>query len=187
MKKLFALVLLVSSVGFANTEGRSNFSYSMAGIEGGFKWASAEGKGSSSNKQVIGYSIGGSVAFDIVGSLAIKTGLFYNERPFEFDFAGTSAKGKITYVDVPALLMFKFEDYAGIYIGPSLSMKLGDEISPGTLSGIKGTVMPITFGGQFKFAPNFGVNAYYETVSGDVADGISNSRAVGVNLLITLD
>jgi hypothetical protein len=83
--------------------------------------------------------------------------------------------------------MFKFEDFAGVYVGPSLAIKLGDESSAGALTSVKSIVIPITFGAQFKFASSMGANIFFETVLGDLATGISNSRAVGVNLLITLD
>ena len=192
MKNIWALSLvLVTSTVFANTERKSNMSYSMPAIEVGFKWASADIKNADSNKQVIGYQVGGSTVFDISGNFGIKTGLFYNERPFESNmpgFFGTSTfKGKITYFDIPVLLMFKFEDYAGVYVGPAMSLKLSDEATGGKLANIKGSVVPIIVGAQFKFAPNLGANIYFESVSGEIADTVSNSRAVGANLMITFD
>lgn len=191
--KFFTAFLLIFSatIAFANTEGKSNISYSMAGLEAGFKWSSMDADGSGSDKQSIGYQIGASGTFDIATNFAIKSGLFYNERPFKvtnsvgsFNFDTT---GKITYFDIPVLLMFKFEDYAGVYFGPSFSIKMSDEISSGSLSNIKDIVVPLTIGGQFKFAPNLGVNVFFETVSGQLADGLKNSRAVGANLLVTFD
>lgn len=188
MKSFWALsLLLISSSVFANTERKSSMSYSMPAIEVGFKWASADVKNADSNKQVIGYQVGGSAVFDIAGNFGIKTGLFYNERPFESTFGSSTLKGKITYFDIPVLLMFKFEDYAGVYVGPAMSLKLSDEVSPGKLTNIKGNVVPLMVGAQFKFAPNFGANIYFESVSGEIADNISNSRAVGANLMITFD
>lgn len=180
-------VMTAAATCFANTEHKSDISYSMPAIEVGFKWGSADFAQSDSNKQVIGFEVGGSAVFNISNSIGIKTGLFYNERPFQSSFGTVDQKGKITYFDVPVLLMFKFEDYAGIYIGPSLSMKLSDESSPLKLIGIKGSVTPITVGAQFKFAPNFGANIYFESVSGEIAQDVSNARAVGANLLITFD
>lgn len=192
MKLMTAFLLIFSaSVAFANTERKSNISYSMAGLEAGFKWSSMDADGSGSNKQSLGYQIGASGTFDIATNFAIKSGLFYSERPFKvtdtignFNFETT---GKITYFDIPVLLMFKFEDYAGVYFGPSFSIKMSDEISTGSLKNIKDTVIPITIGGQFKFAPNLGLNVFFETISGQLADGLKNSRAVGANLLVTFD
>ena len=190
--KLFTAFLIIFSatITFANTEGKSNISYSMAGLEAGFKWSSMDADSTGSDKQSMGYQIGASGTFDIATNFAIKSGLFYNERPFKVSdtiVVGTDITGKITYFDIPVLLMFKFEEYAGVYLGPSLSIKMSDEISVGTLSNIKDTVVPLTIGGQFKFAPNLGVNVFFETVSGQLADGLKNSRAVGANLLVTFD
>jgi hypothetical protein len=188
MKKLLVLgLVLASTTVFAQSRTSPNVSYSMAGIEGGFKWSSADVDGTDSTKQVIGYTVGGSAVFNVAPSFGIKTGLFYNERPFEATTGNASFKGKITYFDVPVLLMFKFEDYAGIYIGPSLSMKLSDEVNVGKLNDPKGMVIPLTVGAQFKFAPNLGANIYFESVSGEIATGIKNTRAVGANLLVTFD
>ncbi len=83
--------------------------------------------------------------------------------------------------------MLKFEDYAGVYVGPTLSVKLGDEYSNGSLTNAKSMITPITFGAQFKYVPSMGANIFFETVPGDLASGLSNARAVGVNLIFTLD
>lgn len=187
MKKIIALSLLLLSTNVFAQKNSPNFSYSMAGIEGGFRWSSAEISGASSNKQDIGFQVGGSAVFDFAPSFGIKTGLLYTERPFKSDVLGTEVKGKITYFDIPAFFMFKFEEYAGVYLGPSFSFKLGDQVSPGSLTGIKSSVIPITLGAQFKFAPNMGVNIYFESMSGDMATGLSNARAVGANFLFTFD
>lgn len=186
MKKIIALVTvsLLSSVVLAASP---NVSYSMPAVEFGFKWNSADYDGSTSNKQDIGFQLGASTVFNLAPTFGLKTGLFYSERPFKADLSGTETKGKVTYFEVPAFFMFKFEDYAGVYLGPSLAIKLGSEVSPGTLQDVKSMIVPITFGAQFKFIENFGVNIFFETVPGDLAKSVKNSRAVGANLLFTFD
>jgi len=186
MKKFIALVSF-SLLASAALAASPNVSYSMPAVEFGFKWNSADLDGVSSNKQDIGFQLGASTVFNFAPTFGLKTGLFYSERPFKADAAGTEIKGKVTYFEVPAFFMFKFEDYAGVYVGPSLAIKLGDEVSPGTLQDVKGMIVPITFGAQFKFVENFGVNIFFETVPGDLAKGVKNSRAVGANLLFTFD
>ena len=192
MKNILALSFvlgstLFSTVCLANTERKSNISYSMPAVEVGFKWSSASLTNADSTNQVIGFEVGGSAVFNIGDNFGIKTGLFYNERPFQSVIAGTTVTGKLTYFDVPVLLMFKFEDYAGIYLGPSLSLKLSDQLSPGNLTKINSVVVPLTFGAQFKFAPNLGADIYFETVPGNMSNEVSNSRAVGLNLMIAFD
>jgi hypothetical protein len=185
MKKLLALFVLFLSTNAFAQKASSGFSYSMPSVELGFKWNSASLNGSTSDKQVIGYQLGISTVANISNSFGVRTGLFYSERPFEAVYTQTTSKGKITYFEVPVQLMFKIEDYAGIYVGPSIAVKLGSE--PNSLTDVKSMVLPLTFGAAFKFLPNFGANVFFETVSGDLSNGVSNSRAVGVNLLISLD
>ena len=187
MKHLFALILIsISTSVFAATSPTAP-DYSMAGIEVGFKSNTASLNGSSSDKQETGFQLGLSGVFNISEKIGLKSGLFYSERPFSGEVGATNTKGKVTYFEVPALLVFKFEDYAGAYVGPTLAIKMGDEVTPGALSGVKSILVPITFGAQFKFLPNIGANFFFETVPGEIATGIENSRAVGVNLLFTLD
>ncbi|MBY0554477.1 porin family protein [bacterium] len=187
MKKILATILLVFSSAAYAQKASSGFSYSMPAVEVGFKWNTTKVNNSTSDKQVMGYQLGISTVANMSDSFGVRTGLFYTERPFESDFAASNSKGKFTYFEVPLQLMFKIEDYAGVYVGPSLAVKLSDEVSPGSLTDVKSMVIPLTFGAAFKFLPNFGINAFFETVSGDLANNVSNSRAVGVNLLITLD
>lgn len=188
MKSIFALLLVFSAATAFAQKNEPHFSYSMPGVELGFKWNSADQTNADSNKQEIGFQLGASAVFDLSPSFGLKSGLFYSERPFKSSFPGSvEGKGKVTYFEVPVLLMFKFEEYAGVYVGPSVALKLGDEYTPGSLTDVKSLVVPVTFGAQFKFTPGLGVNVFFETVPGDLANGVSSSRAVGANLLIALD
>lgn len=188
MKTMLLMVSLIfSSLAFAQKTS-PDFSYSMPAIEAGFKWNTAKIAGSASDKQEAGFQLGISTVLNFSTNLGLRTGMFYSERPFSSEISGLTIKGKVSYFEVPAQLMFKFEEYAGVYVGPSFSIKLGDEVSKGSsLTDVKSFVTPLTFGAQFKFVPNLGANVFFETVPGDLATGVSNSRAVGVNLLFTLD
>ena len=195
MKQILLALVITAAAGAASAQevwGKGGgVSYSMAGIEGGFRWNSADTDTASSNKQEIGYQIGGSAVFDLTEYFGIKTGLFYTDRPFKATFATTpesEGSGKVTYFDVPLYAMFKFEEYAGVYAGPSIAIKLGDQYSNsaggGTLTDIKGMIVPITFGAQFKMTESLGLNLYFES-AGELAKGVKSSRAVGANVLFT--
>ncbi|MGZ3690932.1 MAG: outer membrane beta-barrel protein [Pseudobdellovibrio sp.] len=187
MKSILALIVLLgSSYSFAFKNPFAS-TYSMPSVEVGFRSSTATVTGSSSDKQENGFQLGVSGVFNVGDSFGIKSGLFYTERPFGAEFSGSTVTGKINYFEVPVFAMLKLEDYAGIYAGPSVAIHMGDELSTGSLNDVKSMITPITLGAQFKFLPNFGVNVFFENVSGDLATGVSNSRAVGVNLMITLD
>lgn len=187
MKLFLTIGLILFSVQSFAQRSPTAADYSMAGLEFGFKSNTASIANSTSNKQENGFQLGVSGVYNIGESFGVKSGLMYSERPFAADFLLTSSKGKITYFEIPLQLMLKFEEYAGVYVGPSLALKMSDESTGGGLTDVKSMVMPLTIGAQFKFLPNIGVNVFFETVSGELARNVENSRAVGVNLLITLD
>jgi hypothetical protein len=187
---LTTATVIFSMVSVASAE----VSYSMPSLELGMKMNTMDATNATSNKQKLAYQLGGSIVFNIGGDGAqfgLKTGLMYSERTFKNDTLLSSSEGKITYFDIPVHLMFKFEDYAGIYFGPSFSTKLGDECTSTTgscsLTNVKSSIMPLTFGAQFKFAPNLGMNLFFETISGDIAQNLKDSRGVGASLLIAFD
>lgn len=180
-----ALVVLCSLNVFAQKSPTAP-DYSMPSLEVGFKSNTASVQNASSNKQVTGVQLGVSGVLNFTEKFGLKSGLFYSERAFKSEFSNTTTvDGKVTYFEVPAFLMYKLEDYAGIYVGPSLALKLGDEGNP-ALVNVKSMITPITFGAQFKFLPNMGLNVFFEN-SGQLSTGVDSSRAVGVNLMITLD
>lgn len=185
MKKLLVCAVTLLSLSSA----LADVSYSMPALEGGFKWNSMDLDGSTSNNQVVGFQFGGSVIVNFSTQFGLRTGLFYNERPFKSENGpGSTVEGKITYADIPLHLMLKLEDYAGIYIGPSISTKIGDEVKGGgSIAGVKSSVMPLTVGAEFKFAPNFGINIFFETISSSLATNISSSRGIGANFVLAFD
>jgi hypothetical protein len=187
MKLLLTIGLIIFSLQSFAQRSPTAADYSMAGLEFGFKSNTASIANSTSNKQENGFQLGVSGVYNIGESFGLKSGLMYSERPFSADFALTSSKGKITYFEIPLQFMLKFEEYAGVYVGPSISLKMSDEGSPAGLANVKSMIVPLTIGAQFKFLPNLGANVFFETVSGELATNVENSRAVGVNLIITLD
>jgi hypothetical protein len=189
-KKLFtAATVMISMASIAKAE----IAYSMPALEVGFKLNTMDADGATSNKQTQAFQGGGSIVFDFADTgFGLKTGLMYSERTFKNETGASTDEGKITYFDIPAQIMFKFEDYAGIFFGPSFSTKLGDECKRSggascALTDIKSTIMPLTFGAQFKMASNFGLSLFFETISGDVAQNLGSSRGVGANLLFVFD
>ncbi len=184
------VMLLISSHAFAQ------ISYSMPAIEFGIKSNSVDHELAVSNRQANGYQGGLSVVINLSNEadadFGTRTGLFYSERPFKNELSNSQTfEGKITYVEFPFQLMFKFEEYAGVYVGPSYSSKLGDDcegLGCGMgLTEIKSTLIPITFGAEFKIFPYVGVNLFFENVSGGIAQSLKNSRAIGLNLMIIAD
>lgn len=188
MKSLFkaamtAATLMCASVAFADID---------YGLEVGVRQQAGEVDNSGySAKSQMGLQFGGFAHFPLSGALHLRTGMLYTQRPMkvEDDTNGSEDTVRLNYLDVPVALMYKFEEYAGIYAGLSLGLNIDSsgDVGGSKVKGVKSTVTPLIFGAFFKFAPQFGANIYFESASGDVADGLKNYRAVGANLAITFD
>ncbi len=180
MKNLISLtaVLFSTSVFAAN--------YTDMALEVGFRHQNGDVAGSDTNAKV-GYQLGLSTAFPMADKWSFRTGLFYTEKNIEVESGTTKQDYKFSYVEIPATVMMKFTESAGAYAGVNLSMNLDDDCGTGTCSSVESFVTPIVIGAAFKFAPQFGGNVYFETLSGDVANGVKDFKAIGANLMVTFD
>lgn len=161
------------------------------GIEGGFRQQSGDTATGYSTSSQVGYQLGAVGFFDFSEKLALRSGLMYTQRPLKVtnDTTQDSATLTMTYFDIPVGLMLKFEDYMGVYLGTALSMNLdksSDKKAVMDVVDAKSIVMPLQLGVTFKFMPDVGLNMYFEQF-GDVAKDLKSYRAVGVNLLFTME
>lgn len=177
-----AAVLMIGAPALADVD--------MMALEAGFKWNSVSVTGSDSTKQTLAFQLGGSAAVNFAPAMALRTGLFYSERPYSAETAGVSQEGKFTYFEIPLQFMYKFESYAGVYFGPTLAINSSSECSKPSgcrITDTKSMVVPLTIGAIFKFAPQMGANIFFETVPGDLAKDVGSSKALGANFVLTFD
>lgn len=160
--------------------------YTDAALEIGFRQQNGTVEGADDNAKN-GFQVGVSGAFPVAGDLSFRSGLFYVEKSIEAELGASKQELKFTYFQVPATLLYKFMDYAGVYGGINLEFNLGDDCGSGGCDDVKSMTTPIVFGATFKFLPQMGVNVFFESGSGEVANGVKDFRAVGANLMITFD
>lgn len=191
MNKLILSVLLV--LGSFSSVAMAEIDY---GLEVGIRSQSgdADATGSSTTSQTA-MQFGGVVHYPISGGWHIRTGMLYTQRPLIVKTSGSTVENKVAmnYLDVPVAVMYKFEDYAGVFGGISLGMNLDKSCdAPGcVVTDVKTPILPFIFGASFKFAPHLGATIYFESYGDTVAksppDNLKNYRAVGANLLITFN
>ena len=179
MKKILALF----AIAFSMTATAAN--YTDLAFEAGFINQNGDVTGLDTNAQT-SYQLGLSAAFPMADQWSIRSGLFYTQKNFQVK-ATPNQDFKFTYVEIPATVMFKFVDYAGIYGGVNLSMNLDDDCGSATCQDVKSFTTPILIGAAFKFAPQFGANVYFESMSGEAAKDVKNFKAIGANLMVTFD
>lgn len=185
-KALSLLAMLSMSALSVSSVAMADIDY---GLEVGVRSQSGDASDTTltTNSQM-GLQFGATAHFPLSGPLHLRTGMLYTQRPLVVKYGTTEDKISMNYLDIPLALMYKFEEYAGVYAGVSLAMNLDKSSSAGnTITDIKSPLVPLLIGASFKIAPDFGVALYYENASGDVAKGLKDYRAVGANLMITLD
>lgn len=158
------------------------------GVEVGVRQqsATAEAAGVSMDTEMA-YQFGMVGAFPITEQLLFRSGFLYTQRPVTAKAGVITNKYSFNYFDIPVTLMWKFNDYGGVYGGVNVGLIASascDNCGVGNDPEKKG-MMPLVIGGTFKFAPQFGVDIYYE--AGKINKDFKEARAVGANLLITFD
>ncbi len=182
MKKLALSLLAV--VGMMSSVALADIDY---GLEVGIRQQSGDVDNTSTDSQM-GMQFGATAHFPISGPWHLRTGMLYTQRPLvvKNDLLGDN-KVTMNYLDIPVAIMYKFEEYAGVFAGVSLGMNLDKKADIGNVNDVKSPLVPLLIGASFKFAPNLGATIYYESASGEAAENLKNYRAVGANLMITFD
>lgn len=135
------------------------------------------------------FYLGALAFFPMISPFAFRTGLIYSQRYADIVFTnGSFDEIRFSYLDIPLTLMARFNEYVGVFAGPILAINQSKECSR-SVGGVcnaldvKSSIMPITLGASFKFAPQMGGEFFYEFYSGDMARGISNMKSLGANFV----
>lgn len=157
------------------------------GIEGGIRQQSATSNvvGESTSTEMA-YQFGLVGAFPMTDKLLFRSGFLYTQRPVTVKAAGVESKYTFNYFDIPLTLLWKLNDFGGVYAGVDVALIASADCNTCATSPDKSGSMPLVVGGTFKFAPNFGVDVYYEAMN-KINNHFEDGRAVGANLLITFD
>lgn len=187
MRRLKMGLLLALSVSFVNQVQAADLALSVGTRQNSVQ-ASQAGV---IDKSMMGYQFGGLAFLPLTDTFSIRSGFLYTKINYKLE-STTVAEYDFNYFNIPLTGYFKFSDFGGVFAGPVLSINLTDDctLSSGAscaASGAATTMLPLSLGATFKFAPQMGGEIYLEVGSGDIADSAKNYRAVGANLLITFE
>lgn len=125
--------------------------------------------------------------------IGVRTGALYNQR---YMGLGPVNEGDIdiqySYLDLPMTAMYQMNSQWTIYGGPTLAFNQSKDVSCTKLAtcsaaDVKSFLLPWQFGVDFKFAPQFGGEFFFETINGDLSTNVSDMKAVGLSLLVFFD
>ena len=158
------------------------------GVVAGIRADSADGEGTTDIGQRVNFQAGVIGKFELSGPLQIRSGMLYVQRGYELKGTNSTDQLTSTYFEVPVGLLYKFSDFGGVFIGPALGLGLSKNC-PASCNGadVASSLVSVQFGASFKIAPQFGFEVYYEALTGNIAKGIKNPRAIVANAMITFD
>lgn len=161
------------------------------GILGGFGQTTAESKVSGvSEDGEIGYRLGGVVKLEMANQMLFRSGLIYSYRPFTFKSGTVEANFKFAYLDVPALVEYRFNDTFGLFGGLVIGINASDKAEVGGISadpkGMKSLYPLAQVGASMLFQDMFGFDLYYERGLGEIYDGAENYSTIGANFVYWL-
>ncbi len=120
----------------------------------------------------------------------IRSGGIYNQR---YVTMGPSNQGDIeiqyTYFDIPMTPMLQIDRLITLFAGPVLAFNQSKDVSCSkaptcAAADVKSFLMPIQIGADFRFAPQFGGEVFFESISGDISKNVANMTSVGFAGLI---
>src|SRR5262249_15575962 len=136
---------------------------------------------------------GGLIAsFELVPNVRFRSGLLYDQRPFDVKFTGgTKASFNFAYLDVPVNMQYNFSPMFGVFGGLIAAVKVSDSVDvptafAGYTPGMKSMYPLINVGGNFLFNDMIGLEAYYEMGMGDISDNAKNYSTFGFHFIYWL-
>lgn len=128
-----------------------------------------------------GYNAGMLGYFELGPQILLRFGMVYTPRTYGL----AAGDVKLTYVDIPVGLMWKFSDYGGVYASANAAMNVS-AACPTSCANLANVANGYQFGFNFKFAPHMGGVIYYEAMSSLVVN-IENPKAVAAQFLYTFE
>lgn len=147
--------------------------------------SSAEASGTTTSTEMA-YQFGLVGAFPMSDTFSFRSGFLYTQRPITAKTGTTTTKYTFNYFDIPLTVLWRLNEFGGVYGGVNLALAASADCDNCATNVEKTGAMPLVIGGTFKFAPNFGVDVYFEAMN-KFNDDFKEGRAVGANLLITFD
>lgn len=166
MKKLIlAALILTSATGFAQTF--------QLGIKGGVNVSNFTGGDFKDldNKALVGFHAGGFVTFFLGDNFAIQPEVLFSTQGAKLENAGNEQNLKVSYVNVPVLLKYRFTGGFYLEAGPQFGFKVSEKTDDMQIDDFaKSTDVSIAGGLGFHSNMGLGIGARYTAGISKVGD-----------------
>jgi hypothetical protein len=126
---------------------------------------------------------------ELTETLGLRLGMLYVPRQYEYQVNQNSSSEvyKFTYFELPVGILYRFSEAGGVFIGPTFGFGLDKSCASNPCQGVSNSLTTMQVGASFKFAPQFGVEIFYETGMSNITSQLKQQRAVGANLMVTFE
>ncbi|MBO9561321.1 MAG: PorT family protein [Niastella sp.] len=166
MKKLIvAACLLMSATSFAQTF--------QLGIKGGVNVSNFTG-GNFENidkKSLVGFHAGGFVSFFLGDNFAIQPEVLFSSQGAKLKNAGNEQNLKVSYINVPVMLKYRFNGGFYLEAGPQIGFKVNEKTDDMQIDDFaKSTDLSVAGGLGFHSSMGLGIGARYTAGLSKVGD-----------------
>ncbi len=166
MKRLIvAACLLMSATSFAQTF--------QLGIKGGVNVSNFTG-GNFENidkKSLVGFHAGGFVSFFLGDNFAIQPEVLFSSQGAKLESAGQKQNLKVSYINVPVMLKYRFNGGFYLEAGPQIGFKVNEKTDDMQIDDFaKSTDLSVAGGLGFHSSSGLGIGARYTAGLSKVGD-----------------
>jgi len=166
MKKLLvAVLLLVGSTGIAQTF--------QLGIKGGVNVSNFNGGnfGNIDKKALVGFHAGGFLNFQFGDHFSLQPEVLFSSQGAKLESAGNKQNLKVSYVNVPVMLKYRFTGGFYLEAGPQIGFKVSEDTDQQPIDNFaKSTDLSIAGGLGFHSSSGLGIGARYTAGVSKVGD-----------------
>jgi hypothetical protein len=171
MKKLLvAALLLVGTTGIAQTF--------QLGIKGGVNISNFYGGDfhTIDNKALVGFHAGGFVNFQFGDHFSLQPEVLFSSQGAKLESVGESDNVRISYINVPVMLKYRFTGGFYLEAGPQIGFKVDESIGDQQVDNFaKSTDLSVAGGLGFHSSSGLGIGARYTAGVSKVGDFNANS------------
>ena len=165
MKKVFLLsALLISTVSFAQRF--------QLGVKGGVNISNFTGDFEDVDKKaLIGFHAGAFINFKFGNNLSLQPEVLFSTQGAKFEDAGEEVDVKVSYVNIPVMLKYKFDGGFYLEAGPQFGFKTGEDFGDNTVDDVaESTDIAIAGGLGYHSSMGLGIGARYIAGLSKVSD-----------------
>lgn len=187
MKSLFVIVSLISSASFALDMSAQKWTAQLDLRQTASDSAGTACTGTCKADTQTMFSAGATTMFDLGNQFGLRTGGVVTQRGYKQTSASVSNAANFTYLDIPVLPEYQFNDMFSAYAGVVVGLKAARTCDFGAATcdslSDKSLVTPLQVGGAYNIDKQWTARLTYETGTLMTAGTVANTDVKTANVI----